>query len=106
MPPPLAGGDEDLVGEEVELLLPLALAVLGSGIAEPARKRAARREQGDFLDGGGDVEEQPAQAASQAARRPFVVDEEPGKRGAVLHADPSWEKTRLARRSSASIVMR
>src|SRR4051812_1154734 len=107
MPSPFAGGDEDLVGEEVEVLLPLALAVLGTRIAERARKRAARRKHGDFLDGGRDVEEQPAQAASQAGRLPVVVDEEPRKGGAVLHADPSpCAKTLLARRSSASIVMR
>src|SRR3954471_12471265 len=107
MAAPFAGGDEDLVGEEVEVLLPLALAVLGAGIAESSGKRAARREHGDFLDGGRDVEEQPPEAVPQGRRRALVLDEEPRKRGAVLHADPSpCAKTLLARRSSASIVIK
>ena len=58
---PFVGLEQDLVGEHVELLLHLALHVLGAGAAQAVGERALVDARADRLAGAGDGLEQQAQ---------------------------------------------
>ena len=78
---PVAAAQHDVVGQQVELLLHLALDVARAYFAEEAAQRALGGHRRDRLDGGGDVDKQRAEVVG-ALDAVELLDEELRERGA------------------------
>src|SRR3970282_1052294 len=76
---PFVGAPEDVVGQDVELLLALALRVRGSRFAERAAERALAEERGAALAAEAHVVQQRSEAAAGAGRLALLADQELGK---------------------------
>jgi hypothetical protein len=84
---PLVGLQERLVGDHVELLLHLALDVLGVEIAEHAAERALVDRMADGLAGARHDLDQQAQLGGQGGLAALLFDEELGQ-GLAMHGNP------------------
>src|SRR3972149_8688766 len=122
------GTEEDLIGDDVELGLSLALNVDRARLADEVDQRALADDVRDPLAGKPEVVDEGREAARGVRDLPLLIDDELGQRllgrrghdlpsvagrsfGSGLPCDPSTvvslrSNTRLARLSSASMVIK
>ena len=87
-PAVVEGLEQDLVGDDVELLLLLALDVGRAGRAVRLARSPRPRARRDALGGDAEAHEQQRQLAGRARRRPLLLENEPverDRRGAHRH---------------------
>ena len=93
---PLVGLEQDFVGDHVELLLRLALHVVGTGLAEHARERALGDIHTDRLAGAGHDLEQQTQIGGDAPGA-LLLDEKLSKGDTTHEVSPLTQVWKLAR---------
>ena len=93
---PLVGLEQDFVGDHVELLLRLALHVVGTGLAEHARERALGDIHADRLAGTGHDLEQQTQIGGDAPGA-LLLDEKLCKGDTTHEVSPLTQVWKLAR---------
>ena len=83
---PFAVVEQDLVGEDIELLLLLALGIHALGAAEHPGQRTSRDGLRDDLAGRDEVVEERAELAGGTGRAALLLDDELVERGSsVVH---------------------
>src|SRR3569623_767897 len=82
---PVGGFDHHIIGDHVELLLILALHVLGAGTTQHARERALVHGVRDHFGGGDDIVEQQSELAGGAGDAALLFDDELGDGDAGGH---------------------
>ena len=79
MTAPFVGLDQDVVGDDVQLLLGLSLHIVATGLAEHPRQGAFRHIHGNGLDGTGNDLHQQAQIGTHQALA-LLFDQKLGER--------------------------
>ena len=96
---PFAVVEQDLVGEDIELLLLLALRIQALGAAKRPGQRTSRDGLRDDLAGRHQVVEERAELAGGTGRAALLFDDEFAERGSsVMHFRPCAPLRRAIRK--------